>query len=68
MTWSWEYLPSEEHVIGAAASAFVAEVEQKADELVRAAEALHLAGVVRRGVPLGTAGAELCRTASPSAP
>ncbi|MCX4747053.1 hypothetical protein OG455_16220 [Kitasatospora sp. NBC_01287] len=49
MTWSWEYLPSEEYVIGEAPPAFVAEVEKKADELVRAAEALYLDGTSYRG-------------------
>ncbi|MFJ4676354.1 hypothetical protein [Kitasatospora sp. NPDC088783] len=49
MTWSWEYLPSEEYVISGAALAFVAEVEKKADELVRAAEALYLDGTTYRG-------------------
>ncbi len=49
MTWSWEYLPSEEYVIGGAPPAFVAEVEKKADELVRAAEVLYLDGASYRG-------------------
>ncbi|WP_329567135.1 hypothetical protein [Kitasatospora sp. NBC_01266] len=49
MRWSWEYLPSEEHVVGGVPLAFVAEVEKKADELVRAAEALYLDGTAYRG-------------------
>ncbi|WP_327068583.1 hypothetical protein [Kitasatospora sp. NBC_01302] len=49
MTWSWEYLPSEERVISGAPPAFVAEAEKKADELVRAAEALYLDGTSYRG-------------------
>ncbi len=44
MSWRWEYDPSEEYVIGGAPPAFVAEVEKRADELVRAAEALYLDG------------------------
>ncbi|MFJ2186650.1 hypothetical protein ACIOJE_01640 [Kitasatospora sp. NPDC087861] len=44
MSWSWEYLPSEEHVAGGAAAGFLAAVERKAAELVRAAEALYLDG------------------------
>ncbi|ROR42381.1 hypothetical protein [Kitasatospora cineracea] len=49
MTWAWEYLPSEEHVIAGAPLAFIAEVEKKTDELVRAAEALYLDGSSYRG-------------------
>lgn len=49
MTWEWEYLPSEDHVIGGAPPAFVAGVEKTADELVRAAEALYLDGTSYRG-------------------
>lgn len=37
MTWQWEYDPDEQHVAGGAPPAFLAEVEKKADELVRAA-------------------------------
>ncbi|GGU05891.1 hypothetical protein [Streptomyces coeruleorubidus] len=37
MAWRWEYDPDEEHVIGGAAPAFVAEAGKRADELVRAA-------------------------------
>lgn len=49
MSWSWEYLPSEEHVTGGAPAGFLAAVEQKAAELVRAAEALHLDGTTYEG-------------------
>lgn len=49
MSWRWEYDPSEEHVIGGAPPAFVAEVEARADELVRAAEALYLDGSLFQG-------------------
>ncbi|MFB7936493.1 hypothetical protein [Streptomyces sp. NPDC056049] len=44
MSWGWEYDPDEEYVIGGAPPAFVAEVERKADESVRAAAALSLDG------------------------
>ncbi|MEU2508873.1 hypothetical protein ABZ621_29720 [Streptomyces sp. NPDC007863] len=49
MSWRWEYDPSEEQVIGGAPPAFVAEVEGRADELVRAAEALYLDGSLFQG-------------------
>ncbi|WP_034087490.1 hypothetical protein [Streptacidiphilus albus] len=49
MTWAWEYLPEEKYVIGGAPPAFVAEVEARADELVRAAAALYLDGTLYRG-------------------
>ncbi|MFC7217196.1 hypothetical protein ACFQLX_03270 [Streptomyces polyrhachis] len=49
MTWTWEYDPSEEHVVHGAPLALVAEVERKADELVRAAAALHLHGSADTG-------------------
>ncbi|MFD7904095.1 MULTISPECIES: hypothetical protein [unclassified Kitasatospora] len=48
MTWSREYLPSEERVIGGA-PADVAAVEHRAAELVRAAEALYLDGAGDEG-------------------
>lgn len=44
MSWRWEYDPDETHVVGGAPPAFVAEVEKRADELVRAAEAFYLGG------------------------
>ncbi|WP_405973206.1 hypothetical protein OG496_30610 [Streptomyces sp. NBC_00988] len=44
MSWAWEYVPDEETVASGAPPAFVAAVEKMADELVRAAEALHLHG------------------------
>lgn len=40
----WEYVPDEETVAAGAPPAFLAEVVKKADELVRAAEALHVHG------------------------
>lgn len=44
MSWAWEYVPDEETVASGAPPAFLAAVEKMADELVRAAEALHLHG------------------------
>lgn len=44
MSWTWEYVPDEETVASGAPPAFLAAVEKMADELVRAAEALHLHG------------------------
>ena len=44
MSWAWEHVPDEETVASGAPPAFVAAVEKMADELVRAAEALHLHG------------------------
>ena len=44
MTWRWEYEPDEGTVAGGAPAGFLAEVEKMADELVRAAEVLHLHG------------------------
>ncbi|MFJ8360354.1 hypothetical protein [Streptomyces sp. NPDC093984] len=42
MSWAWEYVPDEETVTAGAPRTFLTEVEKKAAELVRAAEALHL--------------------------
>lgn len=53
MTWSWEYVPDEETVAAGAPLAFLAEVEKKADELVRAAEALYLHGPGYQGADEG---------------
>ncbi|MGW5127454.1 hypothetical protein ACWEQ7_26120 [Streptomyces sp. NPDC004069] len=49
MTWQWEYDPDEQHVAGDAPPAFLAEVEKKADELVRAAAAFYLDGTTFEG-------------------
>ncbi|MEU5271985.1 hypothetical protein AB0G77_26240 [Streptomyces hygroscopicus] len=35
MSWAWEDEPSEDQLVGGAPPALVAEVEKKADELVR---------------------------------
>ncbi|MEU5250613.1 hypothetical protein [Streptomyces longwoodensis] len=44
MSWKWEYAFGAEEAARSAPAAFLAQVERKADELVRAAEALHLHG------------------------
>lgn len=49
MNWSWEYNPSEEYVTGGALPAFIAEVEKKANELVRAAETRYFDGTTYQG-------------------
>lgn len=55
-SWRWEYDPDETHVVGGespAPLAFIAEVEKRADEIVRAAEVLHLDGTTYEGVGEG---------------
>ncbi|TVL94484.1 hypothetical protein CD790_02200 [Streptomyces sp. SAJ15] len=48
--WGWEYDPDARHVIGETPNlAFVAQVEERADELVRAAAALFLNGTAYQG-------------------
>ncbi|MBH1935247.1 hypothetical protein I5Q34_13345 [Streptomyces sp. AV19] len=48
--WRWEYDPSAEHVIGDLDDlAFVARVETRTEEVVRAAAALYLDGVSYQG-------------------
>ncbi|MEU2628998.1 hypothetical protein [Kitasatospora sp. NPDC007106] len=49
MTWTWEYLPDEERVAGGCPADFLVDVEQRAGELVRAAEAVHLDGTTYQG-------------------
>ena len=49
MSWRWEYLPSKELVTSGAPAGFLAAVGRKADELVRAAEVLHLDGSTYEG-------------------
>ncbi|MFI9159584.1 hypothetical protein [Kitasatospora aureofaciens] len=44
MTWSWEYLPGEQHVTAGCPAGFLTAVEERAAELVRAAEVLYLDG------------------------
>ncbi|MEU2956431.1 hypothetical protein ACIOUE_29515 [Streptomyces xanthochromogenes] len=51
--WRWEYEPNETHVVGGETPVppeLVAEVEQRAAELARAAAALHLDGTGYQGV------------------
>ncbi|MEV3969092.1 hypothetical protein AB0K68_13230 [Streptomyces sp. NPDC050698] len=50
MSWKWEYAFSAEEVARTAPTGFLAEVERKADELVRAAEALHIHGQAHESV------------------
>jgi hypothetical protein len=48
--WGWEYNPDAHHVIGESPNlAFIAQVEARADELVRAAAALYLDGTAYQG-------------------
>ncbi|MEU1313569.1 hypothetical protein [Streptomyces tibetensis] len=44
MSWKWEYAFGAEETARTAPTSFLAEVESKAEELVRAAEALHIHG------------------------
>ncbi|MEU7401053.1 MULTISPECIES: hypothetical protein [unclassified Streptomyces] len=44
MSWTWEYAFGAEEAARTAPAVFLAQVEHKAEELVRAAEALHLHG------------------------
>ncbi|MEV6779164.1 hypothetical protein [Streptomyces syringium] len=49
-TWAWEYDPDPEFVIGGIENlAFIAKVEERADEPVRAAAALYLDGTKYTG-------------------
>ncbi|MEU6989972.1 hypothetical protein ABZ953_04805 [Streptomyces sp. NPDC046465] len=50
MSWSWEYAFAAEEAARTAPSAFLAEVKRKADEVVRAAAALHVHGRSHKGV------------------
>ncbi|MFF3908403.1 hypothetical protein ACFYZJ_21005 [Streptomyces sp. NPDC001848] len=59
MSWTWEYVPDEETVTAGAPLTFLDEVEKKADELVRAAEALYLHGPAYQDVDEGAKHAEL---------
>lgn len=49
MTWTWEYDPNREYVTKGVPAALVAAVENKAAELVRAADAQYLHGRAYRG-------------------
>ncbi|TQF03077.1 hypothetical protein E6W39_13465 [Kitasatospora acidiphila] len=59
MSWSWEYHPDAEYVAAGAPVAFLAEVARRADELVRAAEALYLDGTSFEGVGPGMEAADV---------
>ncbi|MER7181512.1 hypothetical protein ABT404_18845 [Streptomyces hyaluromycini] len=50
MSWKWEYAFGAEEAARAAPSDFLAAVSRRADELVRAAEALHVHGRVYEGI------------------
>lgn len=49
MSWKWEYAFGAEEAARTAPADFLATVERKADELVRAAEALHVHGRAHDG-------------------
>ncbi|MEV5154823.1 hypothetical protein AB0K81_23280 [Streptomyces werraensis] len=49
MSWTWEYVFGAEEAARTAPPAFLAEIERKADELVRAAEARYLHGPTHGG-------------------
>ncbi|MFF7111932.1 hypothetical protein ACFY91_06440 [Streptomyces albogriseolus] len=49
MSWTWEYVFGAEEAARTAPPAFLTEIERKADELVRAAEALYLHGPTHGG-------------------
>jgi hypothetical protein len=50
VSWKWEYAFGAEETARTAPAEFLAEVEVKADELVRAAEALHIHGRAHDGI------------------
>jgi hypothetical protein len=50
VSWKWEYAFGAEKAARTAPTSFLAEVESKADELVRAAEAFHVHGQAHDGV------------------
>jgi hypothetical protein len=49
LSWAWEYAFGAEEAARTAPPAFLRGVERKADELVRAAEALYVHGVSHQG-------------------
>lgn len=53
MSWKWEYAFGAEEAARTAPADFLAQVEARADELVRAAEAVHLHGRAHRGLDPG---------------
>ncbi|WP_055692797.1 hypothetical protein [Streptomyces prasinus] len=50
MSWKWEYACGAEETARTAPAAFLAGVKRKADELVRAAEAVHIHGRAHEGI------------------
>jgi hypothetical protein len=57
MSWAWEYEPNEKFVVGGenpAPLTLVAQVEEKAEELLRAAETRYLDGTTYQGAGEGT--------------
>ncbi|WNZ10097.1 hypothetical protein [Streptomyces sp. 11x1] len=50
MSWKWEYAFGAEEAARTAPSGFLAGVEKRADELVRAAEAFHVHGRAHDGI------------------
>ncbi|MGX4732846.1 hypothetical protein [Kitasatospora griseola] len=64
MTWSWKYHPDEHYVAAEAPPALLAEVERRADELVRAAEARYLDGTGHQGPGEGLRTAAVSNLAS----
>ncbi|MFB6643641.1 hypothetical protein ACFCYF_41155 [Streptomyces chartreusis] len=53
MSWKWEYAFGAEEAARTAPSDFMAAVSRRADELVRAAEALHVHGRAYEGIDPG---------------
>jgi len=50
LSWKWEYAFGAEEAARSAPADFLARVAGKADELVRAAEAVHIHGRAHRGI------------------
>ncbi|MEW2402744.1 hypothetical protein [Streptomyces sp. NPDC046862] len=50
MSWKWEFAFGAEEAARTAPADFLARVEEKADELVRAAEAVHIHGQAHEGI------------------
>lgn len=50
MSWKWEFAFGAEEAARTAPVDFLARVEEKADELVRAAEAVHIHGRAHEGI------------------
>ncbi|GAA0659804.1 hypothetical protein GCM10009601_16730 [Streptomyces thermospinosisporus] len=50
MSWKWEYAFGAEQTARTAPAEFLTHVEKKAEELVRAAEAMHLHGRAHAGI------------------